>query len=99
MPRQLCLISLFVVLMGATIIRYSPYVFEWDDASYLEQSITMSRAVWSASAHAISQAIRRDVRPPIMMCLGIPWGPIESWKQSGRCFVTLAILNSLVVCL
>jgi hypothetical protein len=43
--------------------------------------------------------ISSNIRPPVMMLLGLPWGPLASWDAAGKCFITLAAAISLLVAL
>lgn len=91
-------VALFVLCVAPTFISYMPYTFRWDDADYLQRSITVSRAFWSGNLHQVAVGIHSN-RLPIMMLLGAPWGPLASWDAAGKCFISLAILLSLVASL
>jgi hypothetical protein len=88
--------TLFALCVAPTFISYKPYIFTWDDAEYLNESIEASRAFWSGDIHGLRSAIV-SVHPPAMTLLGLPWGPLTSWHSAGKCFITLAALISLLV--
>jgi hypothetical protein len=91
--------SVFAVSVGPTLVSYQPYVFRWDDSGYLGQCIAVSRAFWWGSAHGVAHlreimAATNSIRPPMMTLLGLPWGQLTSWDAAGKCFLTLAVLQS-----
>ncbi len=90
--------ALFALCVGPTFISYTPYIFRWDDADYLERAVAVSRAFWSGNAHGLGAAMV-SIRPPAMTLLGIPWGPIQTWDAAGKCFITLAAAVSLLAAL
>jgi hypothetical protein len=87
-------IFVFVLCVAPTILSYKSYLFRWDDSDYLSRSINLSRAFWAGDAHGVRIAMV-DIRPPIMMLLGVPWGPVASWSAAGKCFVTLIALTAI----
>jgi hypothetical protein len=87
--------ALFALCVAPTFISYKPYIFTWDDAGYLQQSIEASRAFWSGNVHGLGAAIV-GIHPPAMALLGLPWGPLASWDSAGKCFITLAAVISLL---
>lgn len=89
--------AMFAFCVAPTFISYQPYLFEWDDSDYLRQSIAVSRAFWSWDRHGLGAMV--SIRPPAMTLLGLPWGPLKSWDDAGRCFITLAAAISLLVAL
>jgi hypothetical protein len=102
--RWLVVSAAFVLCVTPTIISYRPYVFRWDDASYLDQSIAVSRAFWSGSPHLVQRAkqVRAAMvsfRPPAMTLLGIPLGPVRTWDAANWCFVILGWWVSAVAAL
>lgn len=93
--------AVFTCCMAPTFISYQSYVFRWDDAGYLHDSIMVSRVFWSGSAHGVAHLrdianALRGIRPPAMLLLGLPWGPLVSWDAAGKCFLTLAAVESLL---
>ena len=95
--KRLVAAALFTLCIAPTFISYKPYLFSWDDSDYLVRSIRVSQAFWSGSVHGLSAM--SSIRPPAMTLLGIPWGPLASWDAAGKCFITLAVLISLVAAL
>jgi len=85
----------FAFCVAPTFISYQPYFFRWDDSDYLQRSIAVSRAFWSANVHGLGVAMV-SIRPPAMTLLGLPWGPLGSWDAAGKCFITLAAVISLL---
>lgn len=90
--------GVFCFCVASTIISYHPYTYQWDDSDYLVRSIVASRAVWSGSMHQLRDALV-SVHPPVMMLLGVPWGPVGSWSAAGKCFVSLNALTSFFAAL
>jgi len=86
--------AIFGFCVAPTFISYQPYMFEWDDSVYLRQSIEVSRAFWSGSAHGLGAMA--GIRPPAMALLGLPWGKLATWDAAGSCFITLAALIALL---
>jgi hypothetical protein len=86
--------AIFAFCVGPTFISYKPYLFTFDDSTYLQQSIAVSRAFWSGNLHGLGAMV--GVRPPAMTLLGLPWGSIKSWDAVGNCFITLAAVISLL---
>jgi hypothetical protein len=80
----------FAVCIAPTFISYRPYVFRWDDSEYLLRSIAVSRAFWSGNIHGVREAMV-SIRPPVMTVLDVPWGPLVTWDDAGKCFVTLGL--------
>jgi hypothetical protein len=91
-------IALFGLCIAPTFISYMPYAYRWDDSDYLQRSITVSRAFWSGNLHQVVMGIHSN-RLPVMMLLGLPWGPLTSWDAAGKCFISLATLLSLLACI
>ncbi len=89
--------AIFAFCVAPTFISYQPYLFAWDDAGYLLQSIRVSRAFWSGNVHGLGAMY--GIRPPAMALLGLPWRLPASWDAAGRCFVTLAAVISLLAAL
>src|ERR1039458_8280364 len=90
--------ALFALCVGPTFIGYQPYLFRWDDSEYLQRSIAVSRAFWSGNVHGLGAGMV-SIRPPAMTLLGLPWGPLASWDDAGKCFITLAAVISLLAAL
>jgi hypothetical protein len=86
----------FALCIAPTLISYAPYSFRWDDSEYMWRSVAASRGFWSADVHELSTAMV-SIRPPIMTTLGLPWGPLSSWEDISKCFVTLATFNAIFV--
>jgi len=97
--KSLSIAALFALCIAPTFISYRPYTYTYDDAGYLLQSIKVSQILWSESLHGLRYTISRDIHPPAMMLLGLPWGPLASWDAAGKCFITLAALISLLAAL
>lgn len=87
--------ALFALCVAPTFISYQPWVFRWDDSYYLQRSILVSRGFWSGNMHAVVAGMA-GIRPPVMTLLGLPWGRLDSWDATGKCFITLAALTSLL---
>ncbi|MBV8357034.1 MAG: hypothetical protein JO189_03730 [Deltaproteobacteria bacterium] len=94
--KSLLIGALFALCIAPTFISYHPYTYTTDDAGYLQQSIKVSH-LWSGSIQGFG--ISSDVHPPVMMLLGLPWGPLASWDAAGKCFISLATLISLLAAL
>jgi hypothetical protein len=90
--------AIFGLCVAPTLISYRPYSYSWDDAEYLQRSITVSQGLWSGNLHAIGSGMV-SIRPPAMTLLALPWGPVASWDAAGDCFVSLAGLTALFVAL
>ena len=88
----------FALCVAATLLSQKPYTFTWDDADYLSRSIAVSKAFWSADWGLLARVVP-GIRPPFMTMLGLPWGPLSCWDMVGKCFLTLAALESLYVAL
>ena len=78
-----------------------PYRFTFDEAGYLQQSITVSRAFWQGNAPALDRlrevrSAMDGIRPPAMTVLALPWGAPRSWDVAGNCFLTLACCVSIL---
>src|ERR1035438_8470581 len=91
-------VALFAFCVAPAFISYQPYLFQWDDSSYLQRSIAVSRAVWAGNVHGVKEAMVYG-RPPALTLLGLPWGALASWDAAGKCFVSLAAVISLLVAL
>ncbi len=87
--------ALFALCIGPTFISYQPYLYQWDDAEYLQRSIALSQAFWGGNFKGILSAMV-SIRPPAMTLLGIPWGLLNSWDAAGKCFFTLAAVISFL---
>lgn len=87
----------FALCVAPTFISYQPYLFEWDDSTYLGQAIEVSRAFWFGDIHGMGAM--GGVRPPAMALMGMPWGPLGSWDAAGKCFISLAAVISLLAAL
>jgi hypothetical protein len=87
-------ISIFALCIAPTFVSYARYSFTWDDSDYLWRSIAASRAFWSGNTHELGVAMV-SIRPPVMTLLGLPWGPLTSWDDVGKCFLTLAAFVGL----
>jgi hypothetical protein len=92
--KALMLSVVFVLFIAPTLVSYAPYSFRWDDADYLWRSIRASQAFWSGNGHDLLSAMV-SIRPPVMTLLGLPWGPLASWDDAGKCFITLTGLTAL----
>ena len=86
----------FALCAAPTIVSYQPYLYQWDDSSYLVDSIVASRAFWSGDRHGL-RVLMQGNHPPIMALLGLPWGPLAGWDAAGKCFLSLAVLTALFV--
>jgi len=95
--KWLIVAAIFALCVAPTYISYQPYLFRWDDAEYLQQSVAVSRAFWSGNIHGLGAMV--TIRPPVMTWLGLPWGSITSWDTVGRCFITLGAMISLLAAL
>jgi hypothetical protein len=91
-------VALFAFCVAPAFISYQPYLFRWDDSSYLQRSIAVSRAFWSGNLHGVKEAMVYG-RPPALTLLGLPWGALASWDAAGKCFVSLAAVISLLATL
>jgi hypothetical protein len=89
-------VAIFALCIAPTFISFAPYSFRWDDSDYLWRSIEVGRAFWSADTHQM-RLVMVSQRPPLMTLLGLPWGTLTSWNDSGKCFVTLAVCTALFV--
>ncbi len=99
--KRFVAVALFALCVAPTFISYRPYVFSWDDSEYMYRSVIVSRAFWSGNVHGISHLRligegMYSIRPPAMTLLGLPWGPLATWDGSGKCFITLAAVISLL---
>jgi hypothetical protein len=90
--------AIYGLSVAPTIISCRPYVYNWDDAEYLQRSMLVSQGVWSGNAHTIGTGMI-SIRPPAMTLLGLPWGPLASWDAAGKCFVTLGWLTGFFAAL
>jgi hypothetical protein len=93
--KWLVVAALFAFSVAPTFISYQPYLFNWDDADYLQRAVAVSRAFWSGDVHGLGAAMV-SWHTPAMALLGLPWGPLASWDAAGNCFVTLAAVISLL---
>src|SRR5579863_3877903 len=98
--RYLLPAIVFALCAAPTIVSYQPYRYQWDDSTYLLDSIVASRAFWSGDHHGLRILIQGN-HPPIMSLLGLPWGPLAGWDAAGKCFLSLAVLTALfmAICL
>jgi hypothetical protein len=97
--KWLAAAALFALSVAPTFISYRPYLFDsFDDAEYFQRAIAVSRAFWSWNVQGLLAAMV-SIRPPAMTLLGLPWGPLASWDEAGRCFITLAAVISLLATL
>jgi hypothetical protein len=97
--KWLAAAALFAFCVAPTFISYRPYLFNaWDDAQYFQRAIGVSRAFWSGNVQGLLAAMV-SIRPPAMTLLGLPWGPLASWDDAGRCFITLAVGISFLAAL
>jgi hypothetical protein len=91
-------IAVCAICLTPTLVSYAPYSFRWDDADYLARSVGVSNAFWVGNWHEMRDAMV-SMRPPFMTLLGLPWGMLQTWEASGKCFITLsAITASLIGC-
>ena len=97
--KSLSIAGLFALCIAPTSISYQPYTYTWDDAGYLQEFIKVSQILWSGSLHGLRWMISSNIRPPAMMLLGLPWGPLASWDAAGKCFITLVAVISLLAAL
>ena len=95
--KSLSIAALFALCVALTFISYEPYTYTSDDADYLEGSVRFSHILWSGGLHGL--LLSSNPRPPAMMLLGLPWGPLTSWDAAGKCFITLAAMISLLAAL
>src|SRR3974390_1255548 len=91
--------ALFALCVAPTFVSYRPYLFSWDDSTYLKQCIQVSRAFWSGNVHGLGAMV--GIRPPAMALLGVPWRSLASrdaagWNAAGKCFISLVTLTALL---
>ncbi|HET7892217.1 MAG TPA: hypothetical protein VFL34_11855 [Candidatus Sulfotelmatobacter sp.] len=94
--HYLVIAALFSFCIAPTFISYQPYRFAWDESDYFARSIAASRAFWSRDVRGLGAAMV-SIRPPMMTLLGIPWGPLRTWEEASKCFITLAAAIALMV--
>jgi hypothetical protein len=102
--RWVLVCAIFVLCIAPTFISYRPYAYRWDDAEYLAQSLSVSKAFWASDAHGLARIHQvllamRGIRPPAMTLLGLPWGSPVSWDAAGKCFVSLGFLVGIMASL
>ncbi len=93
--RWVIAIAAFVLCVAPTFISYQSYVFQWDDANYMMRAVQVSRNFWRGDMDWVLAAMV-GAHTPAMTLLGLPWGPLRSWRSTGDCFITLGAVISLI---
>jgi hypothetical protein len=86
---------LVAACLAPTFISYKPITLSWDDTDYLVRAVAASRALSSGDIQALGSAVV-SVHTPAMTFMGLPWGPLASREEIGRCFFTLAAIIAVL---